>query len=367
MEIELKKIAVRELTDGYVDTQEEGVRGYGGKLDIRPVYQREFVYTGRQREAVIQTALSGFPLNVMYWAVREDGTYEIIDGQQRTISLCQYIEGEYSVIPRGGDNPMYFQNLREEQKKRILDYELMIYFCTGNHDEKIDWFRIVNIAGEKLEPQEIRNAVYSGSWVNDAKRHFSRGDSPIKSIGNLYLNGKLNRQDYLETAIKWISNGDITGYMAKHQKDSDAKELWKHFKKVIDWVEATFHVCRKKEMKGLDWGRFYRDHHNKKLDPEDVEKDVKALMGDREVLQKRGIYEYILTGEERCLNLRTFEDDEKRTLYERQNGVCVRCKKKFDIEEMEADHIDPWSKGGKTEIENGQMLCRPCNRRKSNK
>ena len=366
MEVKLHKIRVSALAEGYVDNQEDGIKTYGGKLDVRPPFQREFVYTGTQRESVIQTVLEGFPLNVMYWAVREDGTYEIIDGQQRTISLCQYIIEAFSVKPKGRNTPLYFKNLDEKQRKSILDYELTVYFCTGDHKEKIDWFQVVNIAGERLEPQEIRNAVYSGTWVNDAKRYFSRSNGPADNVGGKYLGGVLKKQDYLQEAIDWISNGNIVDYMGRHQHDSEATELWDHFQKVIEWAKDTFREYRR-EMKGLDWGRFYRDHHNKKLDPADIEKEVKDLMGDSEVHLRKGIYEYVLTRDESCLKLRTFEDDMKRMLYERQNGECKKCGKKFEIEEMEADHIDPWSKGGKTEIGNGQMLCRPCNRRKSNK
>ena len=168
MEIELKEITVRELADGYEDNAENGVKGFGGKLDIRPPYQREFIYKDKQRDAVIDTLTRDFPLNVMYWAVRDDGDFEVIDGQQRTISVCQYVEGDFAF------NNKYFHNLQDDEKKQILDYKLMVYLCSGTDSEKLEWFKIINIAGEKLTDQELRNAVYSGSWVSDAKRYFSK-------------------------------------------------------------------------------------------------------------------------------------------------------------------------------------------------
>ena len=211
MNIELKEITVRELTDGYEDNEEGGVIGFGGKLDIRPPYQREFIYKEKQRDAVIDTITKEFPLNVMYWAVREDGNYEVIDGQQRTISICQYVEGDFAF------NSRYFHNLQKDEKEQILNYKLMVYLCTGSDSEKLEWFETINIAGEKLTDQELRNAVYSGSWVSDAKRYFSKTNCVAYSLGSDYLTGSPIRQDYLETTIKWINNDDIKGYMAKNQ------------------------------------------------------------------------------------------------------------------------------------------------------
>ena len=197
MNIELKEIKVRDLTTGYEDNQDDGVIGYGSKLDIRPPYQREFIYKDKQRDAVIDTVTKKFPLNVMYWAVRKDGEFEIIDGQQRTISICQYVNNDFSI------NGLAFHNLPKDKQEELLDYELMVYFCEGTDSEKLEWFKTINISGEKLTDQELRNAVYSGSWVTDAKRYFSRNSRP--KIGDEYLGGSANRQEYLETAIKWIS------------------------------------------------------------------------------------------------------------------------------------------------------------------
>ena len=358
MNIELYKISVRQLVEGYKDNQEAGVIGFGGKLNIRPPYQREFVYNDKQREAVIDTITRKFPLNTMYWAVTPDG-FEIIDGQQRTISICQYVDGVFSYKNR------YFHNLQQDEKDFILDYELTVYQCQGSDSEKLDWFRTINIAGEKLTEQELRNAVYAGSWTADAKRYFSKTQCAAWQLGEKYMAGAPIRQTYLETVISWINDGDIEGYMAKHQHDKNANELWLYFQAVISWVIAVFPKYRR-EMNGITWGLLYNHHKNDNLDPATLEAEAANLMADDEVTKKKGIYEFLLTRNEKFLSIRTFTDSNKRTLYERQGGECTSCKNHFGIEQMEADHITPWSQGGKTELNNGQMLCRECNRRKSN-
>lgn len=358
MIIELKEISVRELTHGYQDNFENGVVGFDGKLDIRPPYQREFVYGDKERKAVIDTLQKDFPLNVMYWAVRDDGNFEVIDGQQRTISICQYVANDFSV------NGLAFHNLPDDKQKQILDYKLMIYFCTGKPSEKLEWFETINIAGKPLTDQELKNAVYSGSWVSDAKRYFSKNNRP--KIGDDYMVGSANRQEYLEKAIYWISNKDIKEYMSKNQHEPNANELWLYFQSVINWTKATFPKYRT-EMKGLDWGFFYNEFKTQKFDSTKLEEEVTELMLDEDVDNKRGIYEYVLTRKEKCLNIRTFSDKQKREAFERQNGICVKCGVKFEIYEMEADHITPWHEGGKTIAENCQMLCRNDNRIKSGK
>lgn len=358
MNIDLKKIKVRELTKDYEDNNEDGVIGYGGKLDIRPPYQREFVYKDKQRDAVIETIKRDFPLNVMYWAVREDGDFEIIDGQQRTISICQYVNNDFSI------NGLAFHNLPKDKQDELLDYELMVYFCKGTDSEKLEWFKTINIAGEKLTNQELRNAVYSGTWVTDVKRYFAKNSRP--KIGDEYLSGSANRQEYLETAIDWISDGNIEDYMSKNQHEPNANEIWLYFQAVISWVKATFPNYRK-EMKGLKWGFLYNDYKDQKFDSEKLEEKITELMLDEDVQNKKGIYSYVLTGKEKHLNIRAFSDKQKRESYERQKGICIVCKKHFELNEMEADHIDPWHSGGKTTAENCQMLCREDNRRKSGK
>jgi len=358
MNIELKEIKVRDLSKGYQDNEENGVIGYDEKLDIRPPFQREFVYDVKERNAVLNTLQKDFPLNVMYWAVREDGNFEVIDGQQRTISICQYVNGDFSI------DGLAFHNLPKDKQEQILDYTLMVYFCSGTDSEKLDWFETINIAGKVLTNQELRNAVYSGSWVSDAKRYFSKNSRP--KIGDDYLSGSANRQEYLETAINWISNGDIKNYMSKNQHEPNANELWLYFQSVINWVKATFPKYRR-EMKGIEWGFLYNEFKDKKLDPKKLENEVSELMEDEDVGNKKGIYTYVLTHKEKHLNIRAFSPNQKREAYERQKGICVVCKEHFEIEGMEADHITPWHEGGKTSAENCQMLCKEDNRRKSGK
>jgi len=360
MKIELKEITIRELTAGYKDNAENGVSGYGGRLDIRPPFQREFIYKDKQRDAVINTITKEFPLNVMYWAVRDDGNFEVIDGQQRTISVCQYVNGDFSYLN------LYFHNLKNDQQAQILDYKLMVYVCSGTDSEKLEWFKTINIAGEKLTDQELRNAVYAGPWVSDAKRYFSKTGCAAFQVGSDYLNGSAIRQEYLETAIDWISTGNIEGYMANHQHDSNASALWIYFQAVITWVHATF-TNKRKFMKGVDWGILYNTYKEKVYDTQAIEAETLKLIQDDDVTKKSGIYPYILTRDERHLSIRAFSDTMKQKVYERQEGICVKCNKHFAISEMEADHITPWREGGKTMEENCQLLCKNDNRIKSGK
>lgn len=363
MKIELHKITIREVIAGYKDSAEEGVVAYDGKLDIRPKYQREFVYKDKQRDAVIETVKQNFPLNVMYWMAREDGGYEVLDGQQRTISIGQYVNGDFSL------NERYFHNLLKEEQDQILDYELMIYFCEGTDKERLDWFRIINIAGEKLTDQEIRNAVYTGPWLSDAKLKFSKSNCAAYGLANdggKLVSGTPIRQDYLETALSWINGGKIEEYMAKHQHDLNANELWNYFQEVIAWVRKTFPNYRK-EMVNVNWGELYNYFKDKNLNSAKLETEIKELMQDEDVTKKSGVYPYVLTGQKKYLSIRAFSDKMKREAYERQKGICVKCGKLFEIEEMEADHITPWHEGGKTISENCQMLCKNCNRKKSGK
>ena len=360
MKIELRQVPVSDLVQDYNDNGEGGVVGYGGKLDIRPPYQREFIYSGKQRDAVIDTINNDFPLNVMYWAVRDDGTYEVIDGQQRTISIAQYVQGYFSLNERS------IHNLTDDERDRILNYRLMVYVCEGTDSEKLKWFETINIAGEKLMKQELRNAVYAGSWVSDAKRYFSRNGCAAYQIGKDYLNGSPIRQDYLETAIKWISNGNIEEHMGKNQHVPTAEKLWRYFQSVISWVNATF-TEKRSHMKSVDWGNLYNDYKDATLDPATIEAETAKLIMDDDVTKKAGIYPYILTRDEKCLNIRAFTDSMKQKVYEKQAGKCPVCGDDFDIPEMEADHITPWIEGGKTNEGNCQMLCKHDNRRKSDK
>lgn len=362
MKIELHRLPVREVVGGYKDSDELGVTAYGGKLDIRPKYQREFVYTGKQRDEVIRTVKNNFPLNVMYWVKTDQGNFEVMDGQQRTISIAQYVNGDFSLEDR------YFHNLTKDEQDQILDYELMIYFCEGTDKERLDWFKIINIAGEKLTDQELRNAVYTGPWLSDAKLKFSKSNCVaylVANDGGQLVTGSPIRQEILEKALSWINDGDVAGYMAKHQHDSDANELWEYFQDVIAWVRRTFTNYRS-EMKNVEWGDLYNNFKDTKLDPDKLEDKIGQLMQDEDVTKKSGIYTYVLTGKESSLNIRAFTPNMKREAYERQKGVCVKCGKHFDLSEMEADHITPWAEGGKTNAANCQMLCMHDNRTKSN-
>ena len=358
MKIELKEINIRQVSNGYFNDNEEGVVGYGGRLNIRPKYQREFVYKDKQRDAVIETVKKNFPLNVMYWVKNEDDTYEVLDGQQRTISICEYVEGSFSL------NALYFHNITNVEKEQILDYKLMIYFCEGNDKEKLDWFKTINIAGEKLTTQELRNAIYTGTWLTDAKRYFSKSNCAAYNIGSDYLTGSAIRQDYLETAICWLSDDDIEEYMAQNQHKPNANELWLYFQSVISWIRVVFPKYRK-EMKGVDYGTLYNNFKGQQFDCKKLEEEITKLMQDEDVTKKSGIYEYVLTRNEKYLSIRAFTDKQKIESYERQFGICPKCLKHFELHEMEADHINPWHEGGKSMAENCQMLCKLDNRLKS--
>lgn len=365
MRIELQRIKIRDLTVGYRNNVDTGsVIGYHGQLNIRPEYQREFVYNDKQRELVIHTVRRNFPLNTFYWSKNSDNhTYEMLDGQQRTISICEYLNGRYSINVDG--NQRFFHNLSQEEKDVILNYELHIYICEGTESEKLDWFRIINIAGEKLTDQELLNAAYTGAWLSDAKLKFSKQQGQAYQIGQNYLTGTPIRQDYLETVLNWISDGNIDTYMANHQHDFNANELWAYFDSVITWVKRTFTNYRR-EMKGIPWGILYNDYKDVVFNPQELEIKISSLMKDDEVTKRKGIYIYLLTGEEKWLSLRSFTDKDKRSKYEQQEGICPICGEHFEYEEMQGDHNIPWSRGGKTTYDNLVMLCSKCNREKSN-
>lgn len=362
MKIELHEISIREIAKHYVDNAEEGVVGYDGKLNIRPKYQREFVYDEKKRNAVIETIRNDFPLNVMYWVKNDDGTFEVLDGQQRTISFCQYVTNGFSVMVNG--YPKAFNNLTHDEQEQILNYKLMVYFCEGTDTEKLAWFRIINIAGERLTEQELRNATYTGTWLTNAKSIFSKSNCAAYLLSKNYVGGSPIRQELLEKALLWISKGNIEAYMSVHQHDPNANELWTYYRNVIEWVNLTFTTYRK-EMKGIDWGKLYDTFKDTLYDTNKLEQEIQKLMMDDDVTNKKGIYTYVLTHEERFLSIRAFTDSQKRAAYERQGGLCPKCGKHFSIKEMHGDHITPWSKGGKTIPENCQMLCADCNRRKS--
>lgn len=361
MQIELKEVFIKDLVKNYINNDEEGVLGYDGKLNIRPPYQREFIYKDKQRDEVIRTVQKWFPLNVMYWCANQDGTFELLDGQQRTLSICEYYKGNFSIDSK------YFHSLTKDKQEQFLNYKLMVYVCKGEQSEKLEWFKTINIAGEELTPQELRNAIYTGTWLSDAKKIFSKTGCLAYKIGSDYLAGSTIRQEYLETALKWVCDKEgykaIEDYMAKNQFTPNANELKIYFQNIITWVQTIFPKYRK-EMKGISWGILYNKYKDIPQDSAKLEKEISALMQDDDVTNRKGIYSYVLTRDEKYLSIRLFSDTMKRQAYEKQKGICARCKKYFEIEEMEADHITPWSKGGKTIAENCKMLCQECNRRK---
>lgn len=357
MKIELKGVTIRKVFEGYINNSEDGVYGMSGKLNIRPKYQREFVYNSDQRDAVINSVMNGLPLNTMYWSDNEDGTFEVMDGQQRTISICEFLRGGFSVKYR------FFHNLDEEEKEKFLDYKLMVYVCKGTNKEKLEWFKTINIAGAELTKQELRNAIYTGKWLTDAKKYFSKTDCPAFNLAKDYLKGSPIRQDYLETVINWISE-DPEDYMSKNQISENANELWLYFQNVINWTKVVFKNYRK-EIKGVNLGKLYNEFSTKSIDSEKLELEITKLMQDEDVTNKSGIFYFVLNRDQKHLNIRKFSENQKREAYEKQKGICPKCGKKFEITEMEADHIKPWHEGGKTDSKNCQLLCKHDNRIKS--
>lgn len=368
MNIELKQITIRELTDGYNDMDEEGVVAYHGLLNVRPKYQRNFVYDDKKRNAVIKSVRAGFPINVMYWAVNPDGTYEMLDGQQRTISICDYVGKKFSI------EALYFQTLPEAEREKILDYSLQVYFCEGSDTEKLEWFQTINIATEVLTRQELRNAIYTGEWLTDAKRKFSKRQCVAARKNESMVSGDPNRQLLLEKVLEWAAQSEglsgkpdtmICQYMANHQFDKNANREWQYFQDVINWGHKIFGPKVDSIMKGQEWGELYNKYHHQFYDSDEVAKEVSRLKKDDDVTDKKGIIEYILSRDERHLSVRAFTQSQKEQMYETQKGICPGCGKHFELCEMEADHKKPWSQGGKTEVANGQMLCSDCNRKKS--
>lgn len=368
LKIQETKISIEEVMRGYKNQAEFGVVAYNGLLDVRPPFQREYVYDNARRDGVIESIMKGRPINVMYWGTSDfDNMYELIDGQQRLISICMFCHGDFSITING--NRKYFSTLTPEQQRQIKNYQLTVYICSGSMEEKLEWFRVINIAGLQLNDQELRNSVYTGKWLLDAKRIFSKTDCAAYKLAKPYIKCDVTRQELLEKALTWVADRDcvtIEEYMARHCKDPNADDMWNYFRKVIGWVETTFKKYRK-EMKGLPWGMYYNLYKDVDLgkSPTAIEDEIKALMLDDDITKKSGVYEYIFSRSERCLSLRRFSEAMKRTAYEKQNGVCPICKESYQFADMEGDHIVPWSRGGRTTAGNCQMLCRDCNRMKS--
>ena len=371
MKITQKQILIKDLVENYKDDGDGGVYAYNNKLIVRAAYNREFVYSYKQASLVIDSVLKDRPLNVMYWSKTGDDTYEILDGQQRTISICQYATGGFPVKIDGNDK--FFHNLNETEKEKFLNYNLFIYICDGTESEKLDWFKIINIAGVTLTDQELLNSTYTGTWLSDAKNYFSKRNCVAMQMAEGYLKGNPIRQEVLEKVLAWIADRDGLkdgqAYMAIHQKDKDANEMWIYFDEVISWAKRLFPNRRKGITDAQEWGVLYNKYHDRQYNTNKLEDNIKTLIADDEVGKLSGIIPYVLSDktkpDEKCLSLRQFSENQKTRAYERQQGLCLICGKHFELDEMQGDHKIPWSLGGKTTDDNLQMLCRQCNLDKS--
>ena len=382
----LTDLTVDDICRGFVynELEGKGLFGWDGKLVIQPEYQRNYIYAdGKKDVAVIDSLLKGYPLGLIYFVKVGDDRYEVLDGQQRITSFGRFVRGKFPVVDAEG-MPHYFDGLNAEEQERILGSKLTIYVCEGAETEIKEWFKTINIAGVPLVEQELLNAIYSGPFVTAAKEVFSNSGNSEMQKWKCYVAGDEQRQKILETALKWVSGGEVQDYMGRHRFDKDCRELKAYFTSVIDWIDGVFKGV-KDEMCGLEWGRLYETYRKTAYNPERVWRRVEELYGDEFVTDRRGIFEYILGGEKetRLLNVRVFSDKEKKQVYARQTadaekrGVsnCPLCavgheasaKRIWKIGEMDADHVTAWSKGGATDISNCQMLCKTHNRAKGNR
>lgn len=383
--MEIKRIAVTiaDLCKDYVNETEtdieKGVYAYGGKLCVRPAFQRSFVYDTKQANAVINTALKGFPLNIMYWVDNGDGTYDCLDGQQRTISLANFVDGisHFSSPWFNDSKKTYFSTLNRinpDLAKRFMNYELEVYICKGTKAEQMEWFRTINIAGEKLYDQELRNASFTSKWLTDAKRYFSKANAnstakcPAERIGGKYTNKNANRQELLEQVISWRvdskEDADICQYMEDHINDDDASDLWNYFNDVITWITDLFPGDYENGMKTVNWGHLYNLYKDEEFDANEIHDKFAELMEFKEAkeldISVAKIVEYCITREEDLLKHRAFSESQRTVLYNRQKGKCADCGQQFLKADMHAHHIIPWFNGGRTELDNGVMLCKAC-------
>lgn len=389
-------ITIRDLVKGYCDKGEQGVKAYGGKLNVRPAYQRAFVYEPDDRDRVMLSVYNNMPLNSMYWAINPDGSFEVIDGQQRIISICQFITnddgfGNPIAIDFNGKNTQTFEGLSAEKQKEILDYKLQVYVCEGTDDEKLDWFHTINIAGKQMTNQELLNANYTGSWLTSAKHFFSKknnneainiayydndnkktllnlaADKVLGDMGS--LGDKANRQLLLELALLWRVDAEqevypqIKDYMGKHRFDENADELIDYFKNVVAWVKSTF-VNYRIDMKGQDWGILYNKYHHLRYNYIELEAKLKYLYyiyeTDPDGLKKKGFYEYCLSGDRSLIWHRAFSERQQKEVYEKQGKKCAICKKHFLLKDMDGHHCVAFADGGETTIDNCLMLCKNC-------
>ena len=381
----LTELTVADICDGFVYSELEGkgLFGWGGKLVIQPEYQRNYIYAdGKKDVAVVDSLLKKYPLGLIYFVKVGKDKYEVLDGQQRITSFGRFVTNKFAVVDENGMQ-QNFDGLDKVLQQRILDAKLTIYVCEGDEPEIKEWFKTINIAGIPLNEQELLNAIYSGPFVTAAKEEFSNSMKPLLQKWKAYVKGNEKRQEVLREALRWVSQGDIDGYMAMHRRDTDIKELSTYFRTVIDWIDGVF-MGTEDEMCGLDWGRLYETYHKNAYNPAKVWERVKALYADEYVKNRRGIFEYVLGGESdpRLLEIRVFEPRETKSVYAKQTAAaeakgvsnCPLCaigpaanrSRIYKFAEMDADHVAAWSKGGATDVGNCQMLCKTHNRAKGN-
>ena len=379
-------LTVKDINEGFVYNEYEGkgLFGWGGRLTIQPEYQRNYIYAdGKKDVAVIDSLLKGYALGLLYFVKVGEDKYEILDGQQRVTSFGRYITSKFAIKDENGME-QYFDGLSEDKKKKILDSQLTIYICEGEESEIKEWFKTINIIGVPLNNQELLNAIYSGPFVTKAREEFSNSNNANIQKWSAYIRGDVNRQDFLATALNWVSKGNIDNYMSQHRFDDNINELKTYFNSVITWASTVFKDV-KSDMRGLEWGRLYETYRNVSYDPNKVSETLCKLYSDPQVQDTKGICEYILGGckDTKLLNIRVFDDNTKRTVYEKQTldavekkiSNCPLCalgndnnkNRIWEIREMEADHVTAWSKGGSTDINNCQMLCQMHNRAKGNR
>lgn len=379
-------ITTADICQGFIynELEGKGLFGLSGKLTIQPEYQRNYIYADGKRDvAVIESILKGYPLGLIYFNKIGADKYEVLDGQQRITSIGRFVTDKFAIKDENGME-QYFSTIAKDKQDKISQTKLLIYECEGAESEIKEWFKTINIAGVPLNNQELLNAVYSGKFVTLAKAEFSNSQNSNIQKWNAYIKGVVNRQEFLEKALEWVSKGNIGEYMSRHRYGDNITELKNYFCSVIDWVSGVF-LDVEKEMQGLEWGRLYEQYHNQAYNPVEVSRVVKKLYGDPYVKNRKGVFEYILGGlvDTKLLEVRIFDEVTKKSVYTKQTveaeekGIsnCPLCSlghdtnktKIWKLEEMDADHIAAWSKGGATKTENCQMLCKIHNRAKGNK
>ena len=379
-------LTIKDICEGFVYNEYEGkgLFGLGGKLVIQPEYQRNYIYAdGKKDVAVIESIIKGYPIGLIYFTKVSDDKYEILDGQQRITSIGRFITKKFPIIGDDGV-PHYFNGLASDLQQKIYDTKLTIYECSGTESEIKAWFKTINIAGVPLNEQELSNAIHSGPFVTLAKAEFSNSQNANIQKWSAYISGDVKRQDYLHTALKWVSHNNIDAYMSSHRYDTNINELKTYFNTVIDWVSSVF-IDVESEMRGLEWGELYEKYHSKAYNPSDVHDLIDKLYSDLFVHNRKGIFEYILGGcvDTKLLEIRVFDEVTKQTVYRKQTAEansnhksnCPLCaigndlnkNRIYKLNEMDADHVTAWSKGGSTDIKNCQMLCKTHNRAKGNK